>query len=260
MTPYGESPSLIPEVWTAGRSSRPRARIRLLCFPHAGGGASSFFSWPSELPPWIDAVPVQLPGRENRVMEPPIDDMPPLVSAARDGLREFLVAPFALFGHSLGALVAFELASTLAREGAPGPEMLIASGHRAPHLPMRRKPIHDKRDRGFVRALRKLGSIPSEVLDHDEMRELLLPTLRADFRCFERYRYRERPPLECPIVAMGGTGDPLVPSGDLDPWRDHTTASFTTRLFPGDHFYLGERRRDVLGAVARDVGTVVNGG
>lgn len=205
-------------------------------------------------------MPVQPPGRENRIAASAFSDIATLVAAAREGLRNVLEPPFALFGHSLGALVAFELASTLAEEGAPGPEILIASGHRAPQLPLRRKPIHAKRDRVFIRALRDLGSIPSEVLDHDEMRQLLLPALRADFRCFETYRYRHRPPLACPIVAMGGIGDPLVPSGDLDPWGVHTAASFTMRLFPGDHFYLVDRRMDVLAAVARDVRAVAEGG
>ena len=231
-----------------------------MCFPHAGGGASTFFSWPDQLPPWIDVVPVQPPGRENRIDEPAFEDVASLVVAARDGLREALTPPFALYGHSLGALVAFELASSLADEGAPMPELLIASGHRAPHLPLRRKPIHTKRDRGFVRALRDLGSIPVEVLDHDEMRELLLPMLRADFRCFETYRFVPHRPLVSPIVAMGGASDPLVPSSDLSAWAEHTTSGSTTRIFPGDHFYLVEQHREVLSAIERDLRTRVGGG
>lgn len=205
------------------------------------------------LPDWVDVVPVQPPGRENRIGTTPFAAVRDLVDSAHDGLAGELSPPFAFFGHSLGALVAYELAAKLAAGGSAGPVVLFASAHRAPHLPLRRKPIHHKRDRAFLRSLRNLGTIPAEVLDHHEMRALLLPTLRADFTMFETYRHTAHAPLSCPIVAIGGAADPLVPIADLDAWAQHTTAPATTRVLPGGHFYLFDHRSNLLDLVARDL-------
>lgn len=252
MTPSSGTPENITD-WISGRRSRPRAKVRLACFPHAGGGASSFYSWRDVMPEWVEVLPIQLPGREERVAEAPVDDFPTLISAVHREIGPVLEPPFALFGHSLGALLAFELARSFSEAGNRLPLVLFVSSHRAPHLRSQRKDIHKLGTPSLVRALRRLGTIPSEVLDHPELRDLLLPALRADFRCFETYRYLPGPPLPVPIVATGGASDTLVTASAITPWKEHSSALTTVRFFPGDHFYLNENREEVVEMIWRTV-------
>lgn len=203
------------------------------------------------MPDWIDVVPVQSPGREERIDDPPISDMAPLVTAIHEEVLPSIKPPFAFFGHSLGALVAFELARLIEARGATTPVALFASSCRAPHLAMPRRPIHQLGPRRFERSLRKLGTIPGEVLDHPELVELLTPMLRADFACFENYRYLQGPPLRVPIVVLGGDSDPLISTDLLARWDQHTSSETTLRLFPGGHFYSKDSLSEVVEAVTR---------
>jgi medium-chain acyl-[acyl-carrier-protein] hydrolase len=246
-----------PDRWIVRPRPSPRARLRLFCLPHAGGGASAFRAWADALPPEVDVCPVQLPGRENRVAEPAFDRAPPLVEALADALEPLLALPFALFGHSNGALVGFELARTLRMRGRPGPAHLFASGRRAPHLPSGRPPTHHLPDAEFLADLQELGGIPPQILEHRELLEVLLPTLRADVAIHETYEFGEQPPLACPITAYGGLADPKVSREQLQAWDRHTAASFVMRLFPGGHFYLQEERAAVLRTLSGDLHAVL---
>jgi medium-chain acyl-[acyl-carrier-protein] hydrolase len=239
--------------WIAAGRSAPFAGLRLFCLPYAGGGASLFHAWVEPLAPSIDVRPVQLPGRENRLPERPFDALDPLVVALADAIEPQLDAPYALFGYSMGALIVFELARTLVRTGARAPVKLLAAAHRAPHLEDPGPDIHALPEARFIQAIRRLHGTPDEVLDHPELRSLLLPLLRADFTLCETYRYRAGEPLDCPIVAFGGTQDSDISRRELEAWREHTRARFTLRMLPGGHFFLHTVRSALLAAISEEL-------
>src|SRR5262249_19831262 len=164
--------------------------------------------------------------------------------------------PFAFFGHSMGALVSFELAQSLRRSHGLQPVCMFVSGRPAPHLPDREPAAHALPEPEFVERLRKMGGTPEEVLEHAELRELILPILRADFAVCETYTYDPADPLDCPISAFGGLEDPDVSRDDLDAWREHTRCSFQRRMFPGNHFFIHAAQQLVLHRVARDLADV----
>ncbi len=224
--------------WLAYHRPRQEARIRLFCFPYAGGGASIYHAWAQSLPPQVEVCPVQLPGRENRIREEPFRRMEALVEALAAGLAPLLDRPFAFFGHSMGSLIAFELARGLRREGRPGPVHLFVSGHRAPQLPPQDEPIHPLPDREFLDKVFQLNGTPEEVRTNPELRALFLPILRADFELCETYRYRAEPPLPCPLSAFGGLGDSHAPREELQAWQAQSQGRFVLRMLPGDHFFL----------------------
>ena len=226
------------DSWIAYRKPCPQARLRLFCFPYAGGGVSIFRAWSDSLPADVEVCPVQLPGRGTRLMESPFTRLSPLIQALAQALLPFLDKPFAFFGHSLGALVSFELARQLRREYAVQPVRLFISADRAPQIPNRDPPIHSLPEGEFLVELRRLNGTPREVLEDEELRQIMLPLLRADFAVYETYGYSTEPPLNCPISAFGGLQDHRVSRGDLEAWRDQTSGSFSLRMFPGDHFFL----------------------
>ena len=245
--------------WITRPRPSPRARLRLFCLAHAGGGASMFRGWADSLPPEVEVCPVQLPGRENRIMEPPFDRLEPLVQALADAMDPYLSLPFALFGHSNGALIAFELARTLRARGRPGPVHLFASGRRAPDLPADRPPTHHLPEAEFLADLQELGGIPAELLEHRELLSLLVPTLRADVAIHETYVCAEQTPLACPITAYGGLSDPKVRRPQLEAWARHTAGPFVVRMFPGGHFYLHDDRPLLLRTLSTDLHRIVAG-
>jgi medium-chain acyl-[acyl-carrier-protein] hydrolase len=245
------SPATNP--WLVCPRPDPAAAVRLFCFPYAGGGAGVFRRWAAQLPAGIELCAVQLPGREGRLRERAFDRMTHLVSALAAALRSDLDRPFAFFGHSLGALVAFELARRLRREGRSGPVHLFASGRRAPQLGTIGPPRHDLPEAQFREALRHLGGTPREVLDNDELMDLLSPTVRADFAVAETYRYEPGAPLDCPITVLGGQEDPNNPPDRLHAWAEHTHADFRVRMAPGGHFFLHSATARVLEVVAGEL-------
>lgn len=236
--------------WVAFRAATGRARLRLFCLPYAGGGASVFRTWPVGLPPDVEVCPIQLPGRETRLAEAPFSRLAALVDALGEGLRPYLDLPFALFGHSMGALVGFELARRLRGRYGSSPRHLFVSARRAPHLPERRPPIHRLPDPALVEELRRLNGTPEAVLRNGELMRLMLPALRADLAVCETYVHVEQAPLECPVSALGGVDDLEVPGGDLAAWAEQTRGPFALHMLPGDHFFLQGSRDGVLRVVA----------
>lgn len=243
------------DPWAKLLQPRPGARLRLFCFPYAGGGASIYRSWPPELPAAVEVVAVQPPGRESRFREEPFRRIEPMADAATGALAPLLDRPFAFFGHSMGAILAFEVARRLRRRGLPRPRHLFVSGRSAPRVEVTDPPIHDLPREEFLGAVRRFSGTPEEVLQNRELVELIEPLLRADFSVSETYRYRpDAEPLDLPLSALGGAEDPEVPPEHLAPWREETTGPFREHLLPGGHFFLGERRAELLAIVARELG------
>ena len=228
-----------------------RGAPRLICFPHAGGGTSAYRSWADALSPDIDLFAVLPPGRESRFDEPLVTQFADLVAAAAAALHPLLDdGPCVLFGHSLGAAVAYEVARLL-QHGAATPSALIVSGRQAPHLPSRRRPIAHLPDAEFIREVFALGGTPPEVASSQELVGLLLPMLRSDFTLAETYRPRPGAALTCPIIAVAGADDPCVDASGLQAWRDAGIGTFCSRLFPGDHFYLLDQRAPLLAYISQ---------
>jgi medium-chain acyl-[acyl-carrier-protein] hydrolase len=241
------------DSWIAFRKPNPRARLRLFCLPYAGIGASIFRTWSDGLPADVEVCPVQYPGRGTRLMETPFTQLSPLVQALAQALVPLLDKPFALFGHSLGALVGFELARELRRQSGVQPVRLFASADRAPQIPRQDRPIHALPEGEFLAELRRLNGTPGKVLEHDELMRIMLPILRADFAVYETYAYSVEPPLDCFISGFGGLQDRKVSRRDLEAWRDQTSASFSLRMFPGDHFFLNTNQPLLLQVISHDL-------
>lgn len=190
------------------------------------------------MPVSIEVCPVQLPGRFNRIEEPAFRVLPDLVSLLVSEIGSYLDKPFAFFGHSMGALVSFELARYLRRTRNIEPFHLIVSGRRAPQLLDDRRPVHSLSEPEFIAELARLQGTPPEVLQHPELMELALPVLRSDFELCERYSFRSEPPLGCPITAFGGTEDVDVSRADLEAWHQQTSSTLSVRMVAGDHFFI----------------------
>lgn len=236
----------LPAAWFP--AAAPSDSARLFCFPHAGGGARL----PLQVPNW-NAIPVRLPGRESRLAEAPFERMGPLVAALADHIAAYLDRPFAFFGHSMGAVVAFELARELRRRSLPAPAMLIASGARAPQFRRNHVPPPAPPPDAFAAELRRLRGIPPEVLDDPALMRAILPALEADAALYRNYIYTEDAPLPLPIRAYGGEDDSNVHREHLDAWAQQTTASFAVRVFPGGHFYLTDAREALQQALETDL-------
>lgn len=240
--------------WIECNHPNPRASLRLFCFPYAGGSARIFRSWGRRLPSFVEVCAVQLPGRDRRIAEPPFTSMELLVRGTSEALREFLNKPFAFFGHSMGAMISFELAHYFRAEFGLSPEHLFVAGRPAPHVEITEPPSYDKPTPELLEELQQLKGTPPDVLENPDLMELMLPLLRADFEVVDTYTYSPRPLLSCPITALGGLRDPGVPRANLEAWKELTTGPFSLRMFPGDHFFLHSdelRLLDVLGRVTQ---------
>ncbi len=240
-------------MWIQYREPKPRARLRLFCFPYAGGGASLFRSFGQRLPEEIEVWPVQLPGREGRLREPAYARMEPSINALLEALEPHLKPPYAFFGHSMGALIAFELARALRLRKQEEPVHLFVSGHRAPHLPAQGTTTYQLSDEQFIERLHSLKGTPDEVIAHPELMNLLLPLLRADFELCETYQWQPAALLTCALSAYGGLLDKEAPRGSVLAWREHTSAAFHARFFPGEHFYIQQEQQALLFALAQDL-------
>ncbi|MFF4037008.1 thioesterase II family protein [Streptomyces sp. NPDC001816] len=230
------------DVWLRRyREARPGA-VSLLCFPHAGGAANFYLPFFRQLSPMVETIAVQYPGRHDRFAEPParsISELADGVVAALGDREEGRSGPLVLFGHSLGAVVAFEVARRLERGPLAGPTALIVSACRAPSR-LRPRSIHLRDDAGVLAELQRLGGTAGDLLGNEELMRMFLPTVRADYAALAAYTELEpvTQPLACPIMAMAGDCDPVVPVDDALAWAQFTTGGFTSEIFPGGHFYL----------------------
>ncbi|MFC7806891.1 thioesterase II family protein [Streptomyces olivaceus] len=250
MTAPHATPTRDANPWFRVRRRTVDPRLRLLCLPHAGGTAQLFHGWPALLPEDIEVLAVRYPGRQDRLAEPCIEDMDTMADAIDGALRPWLDRPLALFGHSMGACLAYELALRLEGRGIV-PEHLLVSAHAAPHRAGRGAAPHTAGDESLVAHVRSLGDLHSDAYDIPELRDLLLPALRADYRLVEGYRPRDPAPVKAPITVYAGRDDASCPLDDVLAWSDLTApGSFGTALFPGDHFYLVDREADVVADVA----------
>ncbi len=231
---------------------RPGARQRLFVFPCAGGNPASYRDWCVAVAETTEIIPVRLPGRGMRLYEPVFSEMPALVEAVHDGISTHLDLPFAFVGHSMGTLLAFELSRLLRRKGQSEPTGLIAMGHRAPDVSLRRQPICGLPKDEFWREVRRLGGTPEEAFESPELLELVAPTLRADLSVCELYRYVAEGALAVPIAAYWGSADASTSSEEVRAWATHTKSPFVFRSFEGGHFFPQTLSQDVLLAVQQD--------
>ena len=236
--------------WLILGKPKPETRLRLFCFPYAGGGASIFRQWSENMPEGVEVCAIQLPGRENRIIDPPFTKLAPLVDAMVEALDPYFDVPFAFFGHSIGAKIAFELARELRRKKGVHPVHLFVSGSRPPHIPEPR-PLHMLPEHEFVKEFRRFSGTPEAVMQSRDLMEMYLPILRADFAVDETYVYYEDNPLDCPISAFGGSEDKETNRQELEAWRQHTLDSFKFQMFEGDHFFIKSSQSRVLDSISR---------
>jgi medium-chain acyl-[acyl-carrier-protein] hydrolase len=238
------------DAWIFGARPAAQARLRLFCFPNAGGGASMYCPWVQALAPEIEVCPVQLPGRENRIYEQAFAQFDDLVDALACALAPRFDKPFAFFGHSMGALLSFGLARHLMRQGQPVPVQLFLSAYRAPHIP-NDEMLHLLSDAALVRTIMELNGTQRGVLENPELRQLLLPIFRADFGVCETYVHTQEEPLPIPMTVFGGLQDARVSQPVLDAWRVQTSASFALHMLPGDHFFWRGNPQPVWQAITQ---------
>lgn len=233
--------------WIRYSLPRNRPQTRLFCLPFAGGYAAAFCRWPRLLPDEIEVCPVQFPGHGDRMLEQIFDNLDGLVDAAVDGLAgELDKLPYAIFGYSMGALVAFELTRALRRKGLRQPDRLFLAARRAPDLDTERQAIHGLADADFLDEIRRFEGTPIGFFSEPALVRLALPALRADFKLCETYVYEREAPLEIPITAFAGADDSAAPPESAIPWREQTTCGFEMIICPGGHFFLMESEADLL--------------
>ncbi|MFH9015437.1 thioesterase II family protein [Streptomyces sp. NPDC017943] len=246
---HGDSP------WLRNFFPAPQAPVRLVCLAHAGGSASFYFPVARALSPRIEVLAVQYPGRQDRRGESPLGDLDVLSERIAHALEPWTDKPYALFGHSMGAIVGFETARRL-RTAGRGPSRLFVSGRRAPSLDTagEYQPVTDEE---VLTEIARLDGTGPQLLEDEETLRMILPALRADYGAVRRYRYRPGPALACPITAFTGDRDPKATPEQVRAWRAHTTSSFELNVLPGGHFFLVGEQHRVLSTIRRQLGSAV---
>jgi medium-chain acyl-[acyl-carrier-protein] hydrolase len=239
--------------WFTYPQPNPEAKLRLFCFHYAGGGSLIFRNWSDYLSSNIELCAIELPGRGRRLCETPYTELKALVTALSLVIHSYLDKPFAFFGHSMGGLVSFELARQLRREYHLSPQCLFVSGCRAPQIPDPDPPIHQLSDSEFIEELRRFNGTPEAILQNQELMELLLPSLRADFTILETYTYQSSPPLDCKIIAFSGVEDREVSQTEMQAWQQQTNANFYLHTLPGDHFFLHSHQLTLLQLLNQEI-------
>jgi surfactin synthase thioesterase subunit len=233
-------------------ADRADTQARLFCFPHSGAGASTFANWPASLPSTVEVLGVELPGRGVRLLEPPRSDLAGMVGEIADQIGELDDVPFAFFGHSVGTLLAYEVAKELGRRNEILPETMIVSAGRAPNgesQPLLKPGITDEE---ILEMVIGMGGISAELAAHTDLLELWIPALRADLTMLDAYRYVEQDELPMPIVLFAGLHDDVVTMDAMEPWAELTEAGTSWEMFPGGHFYLADNAHpQVMAALTR---------
>ncbi|MFF1379619.1 thioesterase II family protein [Streptomyces sp. NPDC058308] len=243
--------------WIRRYNPADTARARLLCLPHAGGSASFYLPFSRSLAPDVDVLTVQYPGRQDRRHEPCVDSIAGLADALVDEVLPWADRPLAVFGHSMGAMVAFELARRLEQRGTQ-PLVVFASGRRAPSR--RREdssPVHLRDEKGLIAELRALSGTDARVFEDEDLLRMALPAIRSDYKAAETYRYVPGPPLAAPVRAHVGVDDPKATLDEVRSWATHTAGGFEMDTHPGGHFYLTDQMPDVAAAVSRQISALL---
>jgi len=245
-------PDSLSDLWLRQYHPAPAADLALVAFPHAGGAASYFQPLSAALSPGVQVLSLMYPGRQDRRSEPCLDRMDTLAAGVFDVLRKRSGHPMVLFGHSLGATLAFETARRLGAETDVELLGLIVSGRRQPRA-VRQEAIHLRDDAGIISEIRQLDGTNAALLDDEDIVQMVLPALRADYTAAETYVYRDGPALRCPISVLTGAADPRVTGVEAEGWAEHTTGDFRLRTFPGGHFYLNAQQTAVVEAITEDL-------
>jgi pyochelin biosynthesis protein PchC len=235
--------------WVRRFHASPEAPIRLMCFPHAGGAASYFFPVSAALQPRIEVLALQYPGRQDRRAERCIDTIGELADGIYEAIGPWCDGPVAFFGHSMGAILAYEVARRMEEQDGAPPAALIVSGRRGPAT-RRVETVHLRGDDGIVAELQNLSGTSAQLLTDDDFVRMILPAMRSDYTAIETYRYEPGPPLSCPILALTGGEDPKATVAEVREWAGHTGRDFQLRVFPGGHFYLNDRPAEVITAIS----------
>ncbi len=232
--------------WIKFPPSNPQTKYRLFCFPYAGGGTKIFRQWPDQLSKTVEVCSIRLPGREQRIREKLITKLDFLLETMTPYLLPYLDKPFAFFGHSMGALISFELARYLVKNEGLCPWHLFISGYGYPKAKHRNSPIYNLPEALFIEEISRLKGTPQAVLEEEELMKLLVPIFRADFSILETYIYQDFPPLTCPITVFGGLEDERTNEEELQAWCQETKKSFSLNMFPGDHFFIHSQESNIL--------------
>lgn len=243
-----------PWIGPSLRSTR-NLPFRLFCFPYAGGGASIYRFWVKEEGLPFDILPVHLTGRERRFGEPAHRSLSKLTEELAPVIENYLDKPFAFFGHSMGAWIAFELTRKLRDRNAPLPHHLFLSARRAPHIPERFESLAQMPEDRFIQTLKEFGGMQAEILENRQILDLVMPTLRADMELLESHVFADQPPLPCPITCFGGNQDPRVTQSEIEAWKDHTTSAFQLRMFDAGHFFVDSHQSDLLQVIRQAIQT-----
>jgi medium-chain acyl-[acyl-carrier-protein] hydrolase len=227
--------------------------MRLFCIPYAGGAAQTFRKWPAHLPASVELCAIQLPGRETRLRETPFSEVHALVGSLVPALLPYLDRPFALFGHSMGALVAYAAARLLQEEFELTPEQLVVSGRVAPHCALARPAINALPQAEFIEGLRQLNGTSPDILADASLMAAIGPMLRADFALNEEYIHRPGPRLQCDVLAFGGLRDAQAGRAGLNAWAQVTAGAFSLRMLPGDHFFIQSAQSTFLRMLAMEL-------
>ncbi len=239
--------------WFESLAAVHTPQLRLFCFPYGGGNAHVFRDWQLYLGPEIDVCLVHLPGRARRMGERPRTRLAPLVEELADLIGAEIPGRFAFYGHSMGALIAFELTRTLRRRGQDVPAHLFLSACRAPTAIRSVPPTYNLSAPDFMAKIARLRGTPKEFFEHPEIQNALLPLLRADFEITDTYDYVPESPLACPITIYGGDRDELATQEQLAPWKQETLTDYRCEVFAGDHFFIQSHKADFLRILRQDL-------
>ncbi|MFG2842348.1 thioesterase II family protein [Kitasatospora sp. NPDC048296] len=238
------------DPWIRRYHPSPEAAVRLVCFPHAGGSGTFYFPVSAALPRSVEVLALQYPGRQDRRSEPSIDDIGRLADEIHTALQGWTDKPLVFFGHSMGAVIAFEVARRFRAKPGTGPELLFASGRRAPDR-FRDEHVSLLDDEGLIGEMKRLDGTDNQLLSDDELLRMILPALRSDYRAIESYRFTPAPKLDCPVVVLTGDADPMTSLDEAEAWREHTSGRFELEVFPGGHFFLATSPQPVLDTLRR---------